>query len=213
MTSAHIWFLVISFAAIALFTTWKALRISWPDGPRMTRTGALGVEVVVIDAPGSDGQKLLLLDACAMATTSLITAWRTWRVYAREPEFIDALDAAEVFPLIGVHFVDDALMADIQHTFWNGTEISAYLTEASSSFRSVPLVVIRKSRATEMLATGQPFIHETLHALLNRYLPDARGVRDHTHIAWDLVQGAACRTYLDLYATPKNKNGAKHGSQ
>jgi len=144
---------IAAFIGLGIFGVVQAVRIPWPSGPRITRTSVLGVEVVVIDAPGTaDGERLLLLDACATATTAIFTAWHTWR-----PK--DA-SIVEVFPTIGVHFIT-------------------------------------------AIGTGQPLMHEMLHALLEHFLPEAKGDRDHTHPAWDLVQGAARKTYLDLYA-PKN---------
>lgn len=209
MTSTQIWIFVASLVvlvAIAAFVMWKSWRIPWPSGHRMSRTAALGNEVVVIDAPGSDGQRLLLLDACVRATTAMFTAWHAWRISAAvglEPTFSDAVDAVEAFPLIGVHFIDDTVMDDKEHLLFHGEKIAAYLSDASSSCKQVPLAVIRKSLAAEMIATGQPLMHEMLHALLSRYLPSAAGLRDHTHVTWELVQGAARSTYLDLYA-PKS---------
>lgn len=177
----------------------------------MLRMAALGNEVMVIDAPGSDGARLRLLDACATATTSLFTAWRAWRLQdavGSEPAFSNAADAPvveEVFSLIGVHFIDDALMDDIQHALFHDEKIAAYLSDASSSFKRIPLAVIRKSLAAEMIETGQPLMHELLHALMQRFLPEAVGQRDHSHVAWELVQGAARATYLELYSPNATK--------
>ncbi len=187
---------IAAFIGLGIFGVVQAVRIPWPSGPRMTRTSVLGIEVVVIDAPGTaDGERLLLLDACATATTAIFTAWHTWR-----PK--DA-SVVEVFPTIGVHFISDLAMDDLQHALFNGTKVAAYLSDASSKFKRVPIAVIRKSLVAELIGTGQPLMHEMLHALLEHFLPEAKGDRDHTHPAWDLVQGAARKTYLDLYA-PKN---------
>lgn len=200
---------LVGFVAIAIFAAWKAVRIPWPSGPRMSRPAGLGIEVVIIDAPGDTNERLLVRDACALAVTSIMTAWRAWRLsvtYRDEPEFSEVFSAPvaeEVFPLIGVHFIDDALMDDIQHALFQGEKTFAYLSDASSSFRRVPLAVIRKSLAAEVIVTGQPLMHEVLHALLNHYLPGEAGQRDHTHVAFELVQGAAKQTYLDLFA-PKS---------
>lgn len=208
MTPTQLWLvgaIIVALAPLAVFAFWR-MHMPWPAGPRMSRTAALGNKVVVIDAPGTDGERLLLLDACATATTALFTAWHAWRLKSAvgsEPAFTNALDATvvvEAFALIGVHFIDDSLMDDVQHALFNGEKIPAYLSGAAPAFRAAPLAVIRKSLAAEMVATGQPLMHEMLHALLNQYLPDAPGQRDHTHIAFDLVQGAACRTFLELYA-------------
>jgi hypothetical protein len=136
-----------------------------------------------------------LLDACATAVTAIFTAWHTWRP--------NDAGGAEVWPLVGVHFIDDAMMDDLQVALFSGTKVAAYLSDASSKFKRIPLAVIRKSLAGELIGTGQPLMHEMLHALLEHFVPDAKGDRDHTHPAWDLVQGAARSTYLDLYA-PKN---------
>jgi hypothetical protein len=194
MTSTQVWILVatiVGFIGIGFAGALQMVRIPWPSGPRMTRTSVLGTEVVVIDAPGAgDGEKLLLLDACTTATVAIFTAWRVWR-----PN-----DQALAFPLVGVHFIDDSVMDDIEHALFGGQKIASYLGDASSKLKRVPLAVIRKSLAGEMIGTGQPLMHEMLHALLNHFTPDEPGNKDHTGKAWDLVQGAARATYLDLYA-------------
>jgi hypothetical protein len=198
MTPTQIWVLVATiagFVAIGVIGVWQAVHIPWPSGARATRKSALGCEVTVIDAPGDDGQRLLLLDACTTATVAIFTAWHVWRP--------NDTAAAQVFPTIGVHFIDDTMMDDIEHSLFGGEKIASYLSDASSKFKKIPLAVIRKSLAAEMIGTGQPLMHEMLHALLNNFMPGAPGIHDHTNVAWDVVQNAALTTYRDLYA-PKN---------
>lgn len=184
---------ILTFIGIGVVGVWQMTRIPWPSGPRMMRDSALGTLVTVIDAPGSDGEKLMLLDACAMATTAIFTGWHVYR-----PN--DAA-AASVFPQIGVHFIEDALMDDIQAALFPGQRVASYLSDVSTKFTRIPLAVIRKSLAKEMIATGQPLMHELVHALLTYFAPDdVEENKNHTHPAWDLVQGSARATYLDLYA-------------
>ena len=180
---------LIGLAAVAII---QAFRIPWPSGPRMTRVSALGTEVSVIDAPGSDGERLMLLDACTMATTSIFTAWHVYRP--------NDASASAVFTKFGVHFIEDTLMDDIQAALFPGQTIASYLGNASSRFNEIPLAVVRKSLASHVIATGQPVMHELLHALLAHFVPDAGGNHDHKHEAWVLVQDAARTTYEDLYA-------------
>lgn len=187
------------FVGVGVFAYFNAIRIPWPKGPRMKRKNALGVELVVINTPGSDGEKLLLVDACATATTSIFTAWRSWRPFD--------VGAETVFSLVGVHFVDDAVMDRAGESLLftmvvpkSGQSVSAFLSDASSKCKRVPLVLIRKSLAGEVIKTGQPLIHELLHALLNHFTPNAPGIHDHTALAWELVQAAAVETFKGLYA-------------
>jgi hypothetical protein len=181
----------LGFIVVGLLAYVNMKRLSWPKGDRLTRTSVLGVELIVIDPPGSDGERLLLLDACQTATTAMFTAWRSWRPG-------DA-GAETVFPRIGVHFADDELVDQIGAAMF-GKRIAAYLTDVSSAFERVPLAIIRKSLAKEMIGTGQPLMHELLHALLNHFTPDAPGNKDHTGQAWDFVQNAAVVTFRDLYS-------------
>lgn len=184
---------ILSFIVIAVLSVWQMMRVPWPSGSRMARESALGTLVTVIDAPGSDGEKLMLLDACAMATTAIFTGWHVYR-----PN--DAA-AANVFPQVAVHFIEDALMDDIQAALFPGKQVASYLSDVSTKFTEIPLAVIRRSLVQEMIETGQPLMHELLHALLTYFMSDdVEGNRDHTHPAWDLVQGSARATYLDLYA-------------
>ena len=194
---------IAAFVGIGTFVAVRAVRIRWPSGKRVSRETALRIEVVVIDAPGAtDGDKLILIDACACASTALLTAWRTWKVGGPT----DVIDADQELPIIGVHFIDDELMDDLQHVLNRGEPMAAYLSDASSSFKNVPLAVIRKSLAGEMIATGQPLMHEILHALLLSVRPwhADYSMYDHTHPAWDIVQGTAVRTFQELYA-PKTR--------
>lgn len=196
MTSTQIAIVVataLTFIGIGVVGVVQMFRVPWPSGARMTRDSALGTELTVIDAPGSDGERLMLLDACAMATTAIFTAWHVYRPNDAE--------GATVFPSIGVHFIEDALMDDIQAALFPGKNVASYLSDASTKFKRIPLAVIRKSLADEMIATGQPLMHELVHALLHYFVPDADvGNGDHTHEAWSLVQDAARTTFLDLYA-------------
>jgi hypothetical protein len=193
--STQAWFVVaitiIGFSVVGVVGWISMRRLSWPKGAQLIRTSVLGVDVIVIDAPGTDGEKLLLLDACQTATTAIFTAWRSWRP--------GDIGAETVFPKIGVHFADDALVDDIGAAMF-GTRIAAYLTDVSSAFERVPMAIIRKSLAQEMINTGQPLMHELLHALLNHFVPTLPGNKDHTSPVWDFVQGAAVTTFHDLYA-------------
>lgn len=193
--STQAWFVVgaciVTFVIIVMTGVANMRRLSWPKGDQMTRTSVLGVDVIVIDAPGTDGEKLLLLDACQTATTAIFSSWRSWRP--------GDVGAETVFPKIGVHFADDELVDQIGAAMF-GQRIAAYLTDVSSAFERVPMAIIRKSLAQEMINTGQPLMHELLHALLNLFLPTAPGNKDHTAPAWDFVQGAAVTTFQDLYA-------------
>lgn len=183
---------VVGLIAVGVFIFVQAFRVPWPSGPRMTRVSALGTEVTVINAPGLDGEKLMLLDACTMASTAIFTAWRVYRP--------NDMAASAVFTKIGVHFIDDMMMDDIQAALFPGQTVASYLSNASSRFNEIPLAVVRKSVAAEVIATGQPIMHELVHALMAYFVPDASGNHDHTHEAWALVQDAARTTYLDLYA-------------
>lgn len=183
---------VVGLIGLAAFAIVQAFRIPWPSGPRMTRHSALGTEVSVIDAPGSDGEKLMLLDACTLATTSIFTAWRVYRP--------NDMAASAAFTKIGVHFIDDTMMDDIQAALFPGQRVASYLSNASSRFNEIPLAVVRKSLVSEVIATGQPVMHELLHALLAHFVPDEAGNHDHTHEAWTIVQGSARTVYVDLYA-------------
>jgi hypothetical protein len=193
--STQAWFVVVAtmigFSVVGVVGWINMRRLSWPKGAQLIRTSVLGVDVIVIDPPGSDGERLLLLDACQTATTAIFTAWRSWRPG-------DA-GAETVFPRIGVHFADDELVDQIGAAMF-GKRIAAYLTDVSSAFERVPLAIIRKSLAKEMIGTGQPLMHELLHALLNHFTPDASGNKDHTGQAWDFVQNAAVVTFRDLYS-------------
>lgn len=196
MTPIQITILTIAILGLigaALIAVIQAYRIPWPSGARMTRVSALGTEVSVISAPGSDGEKLMLLDACTMASTAIFTAWHVYRP--------NDTAASAVFTKIGVHFVEDAMMDDIQAALFPGQSIASYLGNASSQFNEIPLAVVRKSLVTNVIATGQPVMHELLHALLAHFIPeDLPGNGNHTHEAWTLVQDSARTTYLDLYA-------------
>jgi len=180
---------VVAFFICAHAFAFKVVRIQWPLGPRLHRVASVGFELVLIDAPGMRRDRILLLDACVTATTALFMAWRAWR--PNDPTLVG------VFPLVGVHFVDDQVMDELQGVLFNGRPTAAYLSHASSTFRQVPLAVIRKSLAGEVIGTGQPVIHEILHALLAYFLPD---VRERTH---DYVMRNAESTYRKLYA-PKD---------
>ena len=183
---------VLGLIGLVVVAIVQAVRIPWPSGPRMTRDCALGTEITVIDAPGSDGEKLMLLDACAMATTAIFTAWRVYRP--------NDMAAAAVFTKVGVHFIEDTLMDDIQASLYPDQQVAGYLASASSKFNQIPIAVVRKSLAPHAIATGQPVMHELLHALLQHFVPDELGGGMHEHEAWVLVQDAARTTYLDLYA-------------
>lgn len=166
-------------------------RLAWPKGEQMIRVSALGVEVIVINAPGADGQRLMLLDACQTATTAIFTAWRAWRP--------DDVGAETFIKRLGVNFIDEKSMDDIGAALY-GQSVAAYLTNVTSSFESVPLAVIRASCANELIQTGQPLMHELLHALLAHFTPEVPGNHDHTAPAWTFVLPAAVSTFHDLYS-------------
>lgn len=182
---------VAGFIAVFIVGLISMHRLAWPKGEQMIRTSALGVEVVVLNAPGNDGEKLLLLDACQTATTAIFTAWRVWRA--------DDVGAETVFPKIGVNFIDDKSMDEIGAALF-GKSVAAYLTTVLSSYERVPMAVIRASCANEMIKTGQPLMHEMLHALLDHFTPNTPGIKDHTAPAWSHVLPAAVTTFADLYA-------------
>jgi hypothetical protein len=176
-----------TFVGIGVWALWRAVRIPWPSGKRITRKTSMGNEIVVIDASDE-----ALIVACANATAAVFTAWSAY--------LPNAISGAKVFPVIGVHFIDDAMMDDVQATLLGGQRVAAYLSDASSSFKKIPLAVIRKSYAREVIDTGQPLMHEILHALMNdMYSPHVPGMRDHTHPTWEPVQSIAFRTYKDLW--------------
>jgi hypothetical protein len=146
----------------------------------------------VIDAPGTNGGQAMLIEACAIATVVVFTAWRHWRP--------DDVAAERVYPIITVHFVDDELMDDLEKTIFHGEKRSAYLSDASSAVQHVPLVVMRKSCARDLIATGQPLIHEVIHALMNYFQPEAQGDMGHANAAWSIVQDAAVASFKVRFA-------------
>jgi hypothetical protein len=169
----------------------QARVLKWPKGPRATRTTVLGHQVVIINPPGSDGEKLLLIDACATASVSLFTAWRTWRP--------NDVGGEVTWPVIGVRFVDDAEMDQFE-SLYSDKMVFAYLDEIESRSVTVPLVVIRKSCASQLISEGQPLMHELLRLMLNHFVPTEPGIASGTHAAWDFVQGAAVETFRSLYS-------------
>ena len=202
MTPAEATILIVGAAvlgALLIFVVIQNRKIRWPKGQRATRTTVLGHQVIVIDAPGSESEKLLLIDACATASVSLFTAWRTWRP--------NDVGAETQWPMIGVRFVDDALLN--LPGAWRVLGRSAALGEKpafhvlmQSRLGNViaPLVLVQKSCAQQIVSEGQPLMHELLQVVLNHFVPTEPGVVDGTHRAWDFVLGAAIETYKNLYS-------------
>lgn len=185
---------LVLFALFACWALLRARRVTYPSGPLNRRGTSLGNEVVVIDAPGNEAKRMMLVEACATVTVAAFTAWRDWRP--------NDVPAQGIYPIITVHFVDDRTMDEVQRAVFSDVgPIDAYLSDASSAVQHVPLIVVRKSCARQVITTGQPVIQEVVRVLINCYGPDeVFNPITGTHEAWENVERAACAKYTELYS-------------
>jgi len=160
--------ILLAFVGLGILGYARARRLPFPPGSLHRRGTELGNEVVVIDAPGSNGQQRMLIEACATATLATFLAWRTYR----PSDYPPGIQRFYPYPIITVHFIDDALMNELEGSIFEGRPTLAYLSDASSAVQQVPLVVIRKSCAPEMMVSGQPLIDEVIRALANFFRAD-----------------------------------------
>lgn len=183
---------VAGFVGIAIWAFTLGRKYRWTEGVQRKRKTKSGVEVVVINAPGSTLEKKLdVTDACALAVQACFTAWNR---YVVNP---DKLKAEEEIDVVGVSFISDKEMDEYQEHDPH-EHVSAYMHFTSRSIgSSAPTAVIRSSLILNVVSSGEPVIHEMIHALLHR-CSNVGLDYDHKHESWIIVGRSARAEYLRL---------------
>lgn len=182
---------ILGFVGIAVWAFTLGRKYRWPEGVQRKRKTNKGVEVVVINAPGSSLEKKLdVTDACANAVQACFTAWN--RYTNTKPGTINAESEIDV---VGVLFISDKEMDEWQEKS-PYEKVATYLCFTSRSIgSSAPTAVIRSSLILNVVTKGEPVIHEMIHALLHR-CSNIGFDYDHKDESWIIV-GRSARSEYD----------------
>lgn len=180
---------ILAFVALAVLAFVLARRPSIPDGKRFTsRYGMTRVTVVVSPAqmPLSD---LVWWQRVAAASARAAHAC-TWA-------WIDVVGSRVELDEFVVRFVTDSEM-DARMPRDKSRSVAAYQTWTGTrmfSGRGLPLLVIRIRHSAEVIAAGEPVIHEAIHALADvsgdKAARDITAQLTHTDARLWAVHGAA----------------------
>lgn len=184
---------ILGFVGIAVWAFTLGRKYRWPEGVQRKRKTKNGVEVVVINAPGSSLEKKLdVTDACGLAVQACFTAWNRYTM--NTPGTINAESEIDV---VGVSFISDSEMDKWQEKT-KYEKVAAYLCFTSRAIgSSAPTAVVRSSLITNVVSKGEPVIHEMIHALLHR-CSNVGFDYDHKDESWVVVGRSAVSEYTRL---------------
>jgi hypothetical protein len=180
---------ILGFVGIAIWAFTLGRKYRWPKGVLRSRKTKGGIEVVVINAPGSSLEKELdVTDACCRAVQACFTAWDRLHPDNKAKSEID---------VVGVSFISDIEMDKIQEKM-PYERVAAYLCFTSRSVgSSAPTAVVRSSLILNVVSKGEPVIHEMIHALLHR-CSNVGFDYEHKDESWIIVSRSARAEYQNL---------------
>ena len=160
---------VMALAASATWLLWRGREPHIPNGFSHTASrGRYKITTVIQYRDHGDLEKIS--HACALAVWA---AGRAWAAVKKSPD--DEIEH------VCVYFTDDDLFE--QHRFRELRKAVAFLVYTGANVGAgIPMAVIRASIVPEVLATGEPVIHEMLHALLGQSSEPDKD-RDHSDAA------------------------------
>jgi hypothetical protein len=183
--------LVLVLASMAfglVWFLWLGRRLRFPPGTVRTVTSGTAingrrqlvhviidpvVEAALAGTPVERGLKALKLAVRSAAAVSAIRS--VWTKARHLP--------ADILDEVAVYYQSSA---EFDKSFPNA---AAYLSNTPASVGSgLPMAVVRDTCVLEVQATGEPVIHEMIHALLGEY-SKAGADRGHTDNAWKAVTG------------------------
>lgn len=173
--------LLVGFGWLLIF----GRRDEWPAGKRVTVTFRGHVADVVW------AQGVSVADASVAVAKAAWAVGRGWKTIRDENRFGELQRvAAWILP-------DDAFEVEAAKSHADPTSTQAYLVHVPRRLgQGPPLIVMRASLVTHLIKTGQPAIHELLHAM-----PGLYGDRLHTTAdVWEArdfgtVEGSAAALY------------------
>lgn len=173
--------LLVAFAAFALI---KATKQRYPDGSKHTKKWSKYRINVIVGSRAEVGQRgPLFIDAATKAVIAVITAHKNMK-----SEYPQVSGDSELLKEFNVYLTTEELMIP---------NAAAYIQK----YDGLPTAVVSDAYVDEVIATGEPVIHEACHALLDDYIGNADDHEDET--VWkafgeNTVQGEANKVYKGL---------------
>ncbi len=161
-----IWLIAVCciIAAGCAYTSWRAP--NWPHGDT-TVLQYRQYEVRVVFPDGvkvEEPEKSLLIDRTARAVYAASYGWALSRVTVSGWHHHLKKKRICVMFRDQAHFEAKAKKRD------NTKELYAYLIKVPHGAHYVPLLVINETQIPKVIRTGEPVIHEMMHALSNTYI-------------------------------------------
>jgi len=165
---------------------WSAVSIRFPPGQRIELDTEAGTVVHVVlsdDISKVDVNRLASRTAIAVGASA--QAWMQIRSEGGVDEDASEIDEVVIWFAPNTHMEALAKM-------WGFKRLDGFIGKAKTrafGFRYLPLATISPLVADEVMMTGEPVIHEMMHALLRDY---RGGVDGHTNPnVWTASGGAA----------------------
>lgn len=145
---------IVLLVSAALWILVFGRRPRYPEGNRITRRrGRYTVQIVCSDRSINEDTMNELGNSCAIAVWSTGTKWKE----------ILGVEALTEISEVCIYFADDAYFES--QPFKSTQKSAAFLVNTGAHIGvGIPMAVVRQSLIGEVVKTGEPIIHEMLHA-------------------------------------------------
>lgn len=175
-------------------------KVQWPEGTPLEQETEQGIKVLVFNPVSIPNMpKGLFSVQCCSALSCLFKVW--------DRSFLSKSNkkSKSNFDVIGIQFIPDEEMdermkkqygdPDILNKSGKSFRVSAYLDQAYRAIgTSPPLIIIAERFADNVVRSGEPIIHEGIHALLGEYKYDFD--HNHDHEAWKILSENSRLEYM-----------------
>ena len=170
--------LIVSVTALVAMIVWllaTGFRNRWPEGTRV-EAEYKGHKVTMIIAPRWAPGPGISFEGRALALAKAV--WASAEAWRRATDS-EARDVSEVAVYIADRATFDALLPTA------GSIGAAFLGRVPRRLgQGPPLISIRAELAEHLFATGEPMLHEMMHALTDQYAAVGDGATHQNPVLW-----------------------------
>ena len=183
---------LLAFAGMGVWLAFFARRPHFPRGRKYTEK-YLGHEATTVIHPKVGISGVGVAKACAVAVWASAASWE---------ENVGRTGATKAIRRVCVYVTNDVYFD--AHPYRDLKNAAAFLISARASIGDgIPMAVIREKYVDQILETGEPVIHEMMHALLGVYTEPDKD-RDHSNKSvWTAHRGQVQTRARELYAVER----------